>query len=65
MSDNQVSETSKLTPQPGDDDTPAIDEAAPSAEDTQHVAQGHPRDYSSDREEPTDREKESRPKHIP
>lgn len=59
MSEGEISETSRMTPDEGEDGIPGTDEGVPPAEDTQHVTQGPPRDYTgktrgkSDRTEST------------
>lgn len=45
MSDDQISETSRLTPQEETDEAPSTDEGIPPAEDSGHIPQGPPKAY--------------------
>lgn len=46
--DGQVSETSRMTPQTGAENTPGTDDGVPPAADTGHESQGPPREYGDD-----------------
>ncbi|WP_257476934.1 hypothetical protein [Acidipropionibacterium jensenii] len=61
MSEGQISETSRMTPNEGADDIPGTEEGVPPAEDTQHVTQGPPRDYTGGRRERPDRAEDESP----
>jgi hypothetical protein len=54
MSEGEISETSRMTPNEGEDGIPGTEEGVPPAEDTQHVTQGPPRDYSGKTREKQD-----------
>jgi hypothetical protein len=54
MSEGEISETSRMTPNEGEDGIPGTEEGVPPAEDTQHVTQGLPRDYSGKTREKQD-----------
>ncbi|MDN5978486.1 hypothetical protein [Acidipropionibacterium jensenii] len=46
MTEGEISETSRMTLNEGQDGIPGTEEGIPPAEDTQHVTQGPPRDYT-------------------
>ena len=46
-SGGQISETAMATPGAGADSTPGTDDGIPPAQDTQHIAEGGPRDYGT------------------